>query len=93
METVNKQQMKSTLEKLVGSKFPAKFTLINGDVLVRYIRGYADQQTNILLVSETSYSLAMQILEVKDIAILEYGQSASGGQWVTLHAKWAAKRR
>ena len=93
METVNMQQMKSALRKLLGSKFPARFTLANGEVLIRYVRGYADQQTNILLVSETSYSLAMKILEVKDIATLEYGEGTEEPQWTRLQAKWASKKR
>ncbi len=87
------QQMKSALGKLLGSKFPARFTLANGEVLVRYVRGYADQQTNILLISETSYSLAMKILEVKDIAMLEFGEGTEEPKWTRMQAKWAAKRR
>ena len=79
--------MTATLAKKVGSKFPVKITTIDGEEIVRYIRGFADQQTNIVLVSENSYSLALKILEVKNIRKLQYAESAEG-EWKTLYAKW-----
>lgn len=88
---VTMSQMKEALGKMAGSKFPVKITVSNGDVLVRYVRGFADQQSNIVLTSETSYSIAMKITEVKDIAVLEYAQEKSNGGWVTMHAKWRTK--
>lgn len=83
--------MKDALAKETGSKFPLKITLKNGEVIVRYIRGFADQQTNILLMSETSYSLALRILEVKDIRTLEYAPENTDGSWRVLHASWYKK--
>jgi len=88
---VSMNQMKDALAKMAGSRFPVKMTLSSGDVLVRYVRGFADQQSNIVLTSDTSYSIAMKITEVKDIAILEFAQEKSNGGWVTLHAKWRRK--
>lgn len=85
---VTVQQMKDALIKMIGSKFPLKITLSNGDVMVRYIRGFADQQTNILLISENAYTLALRIVEVKEIRTLEFGEENSGGEWKVLHAKW-----
>ena len=82
--------MKDALAKEVGSKFPVKITTTSGEEIVRYIRGFADQQTNILLISETSYSLALKILEVKDIRKLQYAENAEGN-WKTLYAKWMTK--
>jgi hypothetical protein len=90
-ETVTMQQMKDALAKETGSKFPLKITLNNGEVIVRYIRGFADQQTNILLISETSYSLGLKILEVKDIRTLEYAPEKTDGSWRILHANWWKK--
>ncbi|MEX2234476.1 MAG: hypothetical protein WD824_20080 [Cyclobacteriaceae bacterium] len=90
-ETVSIQQMKEALAKRAGSKFPGKITRKDGEVIVRYIRGFADQQTNIVLISETSYSLALQILEVKDIRTLECSSENSDGVWKILHAKWLKK--
>lgn len=88
---VSMNQMKEVLGKMAGSRFPVKMTLSSGDVLVRYVRGFADQQSNIVLTSETSYSIAMKITEVKEISILEYAQEKSNGSWVTMHAKWRKK--
>lgn len=82
--------MKDALVGLTGSKFPVKLVLLNGDVVVRYIRGFADQQSTIVLISETSYSLAMKIVEVKEIAALEFAREKDGG-WARLKAKWSQK--
>ena len=82
--------MKDALAKKVGSKFPVKMTSANGEEMVRYIRGFADQQTNVVLISETAYSLALKILEVKDIRKLEYAEDRMGS-WKILYAKWINK--
>lgn len=89
---VNIQQMKDALMNMIGSKFPLKITLSNGDVMVRYIRGFADQQTNILLISENAYTLALRILEVKEIRTLEFAEENTGGEWKVLHAKWLRRQ-
>lgn len=88
---VSMSEMKESLGKMTGSRFPVKMTLLSGDVLVRYVRGFADQQSNIVLTSETSYSIAMKITEVEEIAILEYAQEKSNGGWVIMYAKWRRK--
>lgn len=87
---VSMQQMKDAFGKLAGSKFPVKVVLLTGEAMVRYIRGFADQQSSIVLISETSYSLAMKIVEVKEIAALEFTREDNGG-WVRLNAKWSQK--
>lgn len=87
-QTVTLSQMKEALTRESGSKFPLKITLNNGEVLIRYIRGFADQQTNVLLVSETSYSIALKIIEIKEIRMLEFSPESGSGSWRTLHAKW-----
>ena len=83
--------MKEALEKMAGSKFPVKLVLSNGESMVRYVRGFADQKSNIVLISETSYSLAMKIIEVKDIASLEYATEQTEGYWIKLISKWSRK--
>lgn len=88
---VTLQQMKDALAKQVSSRFPVKISLGTGEVIVRYIRGFADQQANILLISENSRSLAMKILEVKEIATLEFGSENSNAEWSILRAKWSHK--
>jgi hypothetical protein len=90
-QLVSIQQMKDVLYKQTGSKLPVKITDKDGEVMVRHIRGFADPQSNIVLISETSYSLAMKILEVKDIRTLQYAPENSDGTWKTLHAKWMIK--
>ena len=82
--------MKDALANEIGSKLPVKITTADGVEIVRYIRGFADPQTNIALISETSYSLALKILEVKDIRKLEYAENAEGN-WKVLYAKWMNK--
>ena len=84
--------MKDSLAREVNSRFPLKITLREGGEIVRYIRGFADQQTNILLISETSYSLALKILEIKDIRKVEYSPEKKEGSWKTLHARWLLKQ-
>ena len=74
--------MKDALKKIVGSGLPVRITLKDGEVLVRHVRGFADQQSNILLISETSYDLGMKILEIKEISVLEYAVEA--GNWKVL---------
>lgn len=82
--------MKEAVGKLTGSKFPVKLVLLNGEAIIRYIRGFADQQSSVVLISETSYSLAMKIIEVREIAALEFGKENNGG-WIRLTAKWSQK--
>lgn len=81
-------QMKAALTELVGSKFPIKITSREGKTMLRYIRGFADQQSDVLLISESSFSLALKIIEVKDIQKLEYVPEGQSGNWRRLRAKW-----
>lgn len=90
---VSIQQMKDALIKEADSKFPLKITRKDGESIVGYIRGFADQQTNILLISETPYSLGLKIIEIKDIRIVEYPQVDKGsGSPKILRAKWFKKK-
>lgn len=82
--------MTAALTREAGSKFPVRITTSDGEEMVRYIRGFADQQMNIVLVSENAYSLALKIVEVKNIRKLEYAENAEGA-WKTLYAKWMNK--
>ena len=88
IQNVSIQQMKDALSKEVSSKFPVKLTQNDGKVMVRYIRGFADPQSNIVLYSETSYSLALKILEVKEIRALEYTPEHPERAFKILQAKW-----
>ena len=90
-QMVSIQQIKDALTSNIGSRFPVKITLRNGDVLVRYVRGFADQQTNILLISDNAHTLALRILEIKEITTLEFGMENSGAEWKVLHVKSSRK--
>ena len=86
-QTVSLEKMKDVLSREVGSKFPIKITLKNGDVMVRYVRGFADHQCNILLVSENAFNLALRIVELKDIKSIEYAPEHETSSWKVIHAK------
>src|SRR5690349_24735096 len=88
---VSLQQMKEALGKKAGSRFPVKITKVNGEALVRYIRGFADADRNIVLMADNAHTLALRILEVKDICRLEFAHENSDGNWEILAAKWVAK--
>ncbi len=79
--------MKETLAREVDSRFPVKITRKDGEVMVRYFRGFADAQNNILLISENAFTLGLRILEIKDIRTLEYAKENTDGQWRVLHVR------
>ncbi len=82
--TVTTQQLKEALIDRVGLKFPIKVLLRDEKEILCYVRGFADPQRNVLLISENAYTLAMKILEVKDIQVVEYGTENSDGEWTVL---------
>lgn len=84
---ISPQQMKEALNEAVGAKFPLKITRKDGQVIVCYIRGFADLQTNIILISETPESVGLKIQEIKDIRIVEIPEKDSGVSR-TLYARW-----
>jgi hypothetical protein len=69
---VSVQQIKAALAQEVGASNPLKITNKNGDVMVRFIRGFADNQNNILLLSEKFETTGLKILEVNEIFAVEY---------------------
>ena len=87
---VSIQQMKDALYGEMGGKSRLKFILKDGEHMTGYFRGFADQQTNIVLISETYESVGMKILEVRDIHMVEYVENQSHSSKV-LRAKWFNK--
>ena len=59
--------MRATLSACVGSKNPFCIKKKDDEVLVTFIRGFADPDRNIVLISEKMHSLGMNILEIKNI--------------------------
>lgn len=61
------ETMRAKLINCVGSAEPFFIRKNNDEVVVTYIRGFADPDRNIVLISEKSTSLGMNIIEIKNI--------------------------
>jgi hypothetical protein len=59
--------MRTRLINCVGTHEPFCIKKKNNEVLVTFIRGFADQDRNIVLISEKSQSMGMNIIEIKNI--------------------------
>jgi len=64
-QTIN--TMRARLLNCVGSQEPFCIKKKNDEVVVTFIRGFADPDKNIVLISEKSKSLGMNIIEIKNI--------------------------
>jgi hypothetical protein len=83
--------MKAALSDHVGAPNPLRITNKNGEVMVRFIRGFADNQNNILLLSEKFETTGLKILEVKEIFAVEYFDETKQNFTKMLQAKGAKK--
>jgi len=63
----NIDTMRARLLNCVGSQEPFCIRKKNDEVVVTFIRGFADPDRNIVLISEKSHSLGMNIIEIKHI--------------------------
>jgi len=90
-KSITLKEMKDVVMALVGSKFPVRITTSEGAEMIRYIRGFADAEGDIVLLSDTSFSLAMKILEIKEIASLEFSED-DGAPLKKYRAKWIRKK-
>ena len=69
--------MKALLSSCVGSKNPFYIKKKNDEVVVTFIRGFADPDHNIVLISEKLTSTGMNFIEIKNIQeIAPWEQSA-----------------
>lgn len=59
--------MRARLINCVNTHEPFCIRKKNDEVVVTYIRGFADPDRNIVLISEKSTSLGMNIIEIKNI--------------------------
>jgi len=66
-QQVSVETMRARLSDYVGSQKPFCIKKKNDEVLVTFIRGFADSDHNIVLISEKSQSLGMNIIEIKNI--------------------------
>ncbi len=63
----NIDTMRARLLNCVGSQEPFYIRKKNDEIVVTFIRGFADPDRNIVLISEKSHSLGMNIIEIKNI--------------------------
>ena len=59
--------MKALLSSCVGSTEPFFIKKKNDEVVVTFIRGFADAERNIVLISEKLTSVGMNFIEIKNI--------------------------
>ena len=59
--------MKALLSHCIGSPEPFYIKKKNDEVLVTFIRGFADADQNIVLISEKLTSMGMNFIEIKNI--------------------------
>jgi hypothetical protein len=83
--------MKEALSEEVGAPNPLRITTRNGEVTIRFIRGFADNQNNILLLSEKFETTGLKILEVKEIFAVEYFDGTTKNFSKSLQAKGVKK--
>jgi hypothetical protein len=88
-QLVSIQQMKNHLILAGETNRPVKITKKDGKIVDVFIRGFADQQTNIVLFSETPASIALKVFEVKDIRMLQIMDDNNTP--MVLKAKWFNK--
>jgi hypothetical protein len=88
---VSIKQLKDALQKQMGLNVPVKITKKNGDTSTLFIRGFADPNTNILLISETFGSIGLNILEVKEIRTVHFSEHSNAVGSCILHAKGVMK--
>lgn len=74
----NIDKMRDRLINCVGTGEPFCIKKKNNEVVVTFIRGFADPDRNIVLISEKSHSLGMNIIEIKNIEEIQpWMQSAA----------------
>jgi hypothetical protein len=70
--------MKALLSHCIGSPEPFYIKKKNDEVVVTFIRGFADADQNIVLISEKLTSMGMNFIEIKNIQeISPWMQSAA----------------
>ena len=61
------ENLRKRLVSYIGSSEPFCIIKKNEEVIVTFIRGFADPDRNIILISEKSDSLGMNFIEIKNI--------------------------
>lgn len=63
----NIERIRQGLMNCVGSQEPFCIKTTDNQVVIKFIRGFADPDRNIILISEQSHSLGMNIIDIKKI--------------------------
>ena len=61
------EEIKANLLRNVGTGFPLQIKSRDTDVQTVFVRGFADEKHNIVLISQTPDSLGVNIIETKNI--------------------------
>jgi hypothetical protein len=78
MKALQYDIMKALLSHCVGSPAPFYIKKKNDEVVVTFIRGFADPDQNIVLISEKLTSTGMNFIEIKNIQeIMPWTQSGA----------------
>jgi small nuclear ribonucleoprotein (snRNP)-like protein len=64
---VSIEEMRNNLKDCIGLNTPLYIKKKNNEVVVGYIRGFADNQCNIILISDKQDSMSMRIVELNNI--------------------------
>jgi hypothetical protein len=67
MKATPVNELKSKLTLSIGSRNPLQIRKKNLEVVICYVRGFADPKQDVLLFSDNPDSMAMRILEIKNI--------------------------
>jgi hypothetical protein len=74
----NIELMRETLISCAGTEEPFCIRKKNDEVVVTFVRGFADPDRNIILISDKPHSWGMNIIEIKNIQqIYPYRQTAA----------------
>jgi hypothetical protein len=68
---INLQELRNLLFQCVGSTLPVKLTGPQQKSEKVYVRGFADSEQGILLISEYPDTLGKNIVELKNILVVE----------------------
>ena len=71
-------EMKEALTGIINSVSAVKITRKDGETIFCYVRGFADHQSNILLLSEKPHCVGLKILEVNHIHSVHYSHESNG---------------
>jgi len=61
------EEIKANLQRNIGTGLPLQIKSKDAEIQTVFIRGFADEKHNIVLISQTPDSLGVNIIEIKNI--------------------------